>query len=434
MSEPNWADQTIWSGDNLSIMRGMNSDCVDLICLDPPFNSNANYAAPIGSEAAGAEFKDTWTLSDIDAEWINLIEDKNPQLFRVLLAAMTDSDKSYLVYMAVRLLEMRRILKPSGSIYLHCDSTMSHYLKLVMDAVFGRSNFRNEIIWERDPAGKGAKRTSKQWPRNTDSILLYSKSDQYTFTQSYGSLSEAQKKAYRYQDERGKYKAVQRGDYSDTSMKKFHAEDRVHVSKTGKEYIKYYLADAKAALGSVWTDVYGFGTRTAANERTGYPTQKPLDLYKRFIQVSSKIDDMVFDPFCGCATTCNAAQDLGRRWAGIDISSKAIELTKIRLRNELKLFSNPIHRTDIPQRTDLGSVKPYNSAENKRFLYGEQGGFCAGCKVHFETRHLEIDHIIARSNGGTDHISNLQLLCGNCNRIKGNRGMEYLRSKLQLTS
>ena len=137
MAQPNWANQTIWTGDNLPIMRGMNSESVDLIYLDPPFNSKANYAAPIGSKAAGAEFKDTWTLSDVDVEWINLIEEKHP-LHRVLLAAMTDGDKSYLVYMAARLIEMYRLLKPAGSIYLHCDPTMSHYLKLLMDAVFGQ--------------------------------------------------------------------------------------------------------------------------------------------------------------------------------------------------------------------------------------------------------------------------------------------------------
>ncbi|MCY4305540.1 MAG: DNA methyltransferase [Aestuariivita sp.] len=133
----NWANKTIWTGDNLPIMRGMNPASVDLIYLDPPFNSNTNYAAPIGSKAAGAEFKDTWSLSDVDAEWINLIESKHPALHRVLLAAMTNSGKSYLAYMAARLLEMRRILKSTGSIYLHCDPTMSHYLKLLMDAIFG---------------------------------------------------------------------------------------------------------------------------------------------------------------------------------------------------------------------------------------------------------------------------------------------------------
>ncbi|MDE0679872.1 MAG: DNA methyltransferase, partial [Gammaproteobacteria bacterium] len=147
MGNANWANQTIWTGDNLPILRGMNSGSVDLIYLDPPFNSKANYAAPIGSEAAGAEFKDTWTLSDVDVAWLDLLEAKHPALNRVIHAALNTSDKSYLIYMAVRLLEMRRVLKETGSIYLHCDPTMSHYLKLVMDAIFGRKAFRNEIVW-----------------------------------------------------------------------------------------------------------------------------------------------------------------------------------------------------------------------------------------------------------------------------------------------
>ena len=147
MANANWKNQTIWTEDNLPIMRGMNSESVDLIYLDPPFNSNANYAAPIGSKAAGSEFKDTWTLQDVDIAWLDLIEAKYPALNKVIHAATNKSDKSYLIYMAVRLLEMHRILKDTGSIYLHCDPTMSHYLKLVMDSIFGRKNFRNEIIW-----------------------------------------------------------------------------------------------------------------------------------------------------------------------------------------------------------------------------------------------------------------------------------------------
>ena len=146
--------KTIFTGDNLPILRGMNSESVDLVYLDPPFNSNANYAAPIGSEAAGAEFKDTWTLSDVDNAWLDLIEAKYPQLNRVIHAAMSNSDKSYLIYMAVRLLEMHRILKPTGVIYLHCDPTMSHYLKLLLDAVFDRKNFRNEIVWHYEKVDK----------------------------------------------------------------------------------------------------------------------------------------------------------------------------------------------------------------------------------------------------------------------------------------
>ena len=151
---PNWANRTVWTGDNLDIMRGMNSASVDLIYLDPPFNSKRDYASPIGSEAAGAAFKDTWGLSDIDVEWLDLIEKKHPRLNQVIKAAITKSDMSYLIYMAPRILEMHRLLKPTGTIYLHCDPTMSHYLKLIMDAVFGRKNFRNEITWHRT-RGKG---------------------------------------------------------------------------------------------------------------------------------------------------------------------------------------------------------------------------------------------------------------------------------------
>ena len=150
MTVPNFADKTIWTGDNLDIFRGMNSETVDLIYLDPPFNSNRNYAAPVGSQAAGAAFKDTWTLSDLDVAWMGFIADEQPAMYQVLQAAGLTHGKgmqSYLCMMGVRLLEMRRVLKDAGSIYLHCDPTASHYLKLLMDAVFGRSSFRNEVVW-----------------------------------------------------------------------------------------------------------------------------------------------------------------------------------------------------------------------------------------------------------------------------------------------
>ena len=178
METANIKPKTIFTGDNLPIMRGINSESVDLIYLDPPFNSNANYAAPIGSKAAGAEFKDTWTLDDVDNAWLDLIETKYPALNRVIHAAMTNSDKSYLIYMAARLLEMKRILKDSGSIYLHCDPTMSHYLKLAMDAVFGKVNFRNEIVW--CYTGPGSPKM-RQFNRKHDTLLWYSKGDIWVF-------------------------------------------------------------------------------------------------------------------------------------------------------------------------------------------------------------------------------------------------------------
>lgn len=191
-----------------------------------------------------------------------------------------------------------------------------------------------------------------------------------------------------------------------------------------------YLDEAPGKpMINIWTDVPRIGNTSM--ERVGYPTQKPLALLERIIAASSNPDDMILDPFCGCATACIAAEKLNRQWIGIDISDKAAELVQRRLKNELSLLTHrTAHRTDVPKRTDLGNLAPYRS--HKPTLYGLQEGNCAGCAAHFEARHLEVDHIIARRNGGTDHIGNLQLLCGSCNRIKGDRGMEYLRVKLQL--
>lgn len=187
-------------------------------------------------------------------------------------------------------------------------------------------------------------------------------------------------------------------------------------------YSNIYLKDV--VREDWWTIPFVRGKETV-----GYPTQKPLSLLERIIKASSNPSGLVLDPFCGCATTCVAADALEREWVGIDISPKAAELVRSRI-DDLTREITP--RTDIPQRTDIGKLPPYNSPENRKRLYGDQGGDCNGCGTHFEPRHFEVDHIISQNKGGTDHIENLQLLCGSCNRIKGDRGMEYLRAKLQL--
>ena len=172
MSGPNWSNRTLWTGDNLDIMRGMNSESVDLIYLDPPFNSNRTYSAPIGSEAAGAAFKDTWTLSDVDEAWHGEIADREPTLYAIMDAAGLSHGKSmqsYLVFMAVRLLEMRRILTGEGSIYLHCDDTAGHWLRVLMDGIFGKSAFRNEIVWKRI----GNHNDAGRFGRTGDRLLFY---------------------------------------------------------------------------------------------------------------------------------------------------------------------------------------------------------------------------------------------------------------------
>ena len=402
--------KTIFTGDNLPIMRGINSESVDLIYLDPPFNSKANYAAPIGSKAAGAEFKDTWTLDDVDNAWLDLIETKYPALNRVIHAAMINSDKSYLIYMAARLLEMRRILKDTGSIYLHCDPTMSHYLKLIMDAVFGKKNFKREVTWSNEDTS-GFKSKANNWIRVGEILLYYTKSEKYTFNKQYHPLDEKTIKRYNKIDENGK-------------------RFKIYKNKDGSERRSYLKKDRGASIGSVWTDIPSFQKVNNTGENTGYPTQKPLALLDRIIKASSNEGDVVLDPFCGCATTCVAADRLQRNWIGIDISGKAAELVVERIKADQGLFQEIIARTDIPKRTDLGNIPRYNAPQNKTRLYGEQEGYCNGCGEHFQMRNLEVDHIIAETNGGTDHIGNLQLLCSHCNRVKGDRGQEYLISRL----
>ena len=167
----------MFTGDNLHVLRGIDDECIDRIYLDPPFNSKHNYAAPIGSEAAGAAFKDTWTLDDIDVEWIGIIADEYPHLHKILDA----SDKSYLVYMAARLIEMHRVLKPTGSIYLHCDQTMGAWLKIVLDQIFGKKYFKNEIIWSyrRWTAGK------RNFQRMHDLVFRYVKTNDFVFNLQY---------------------------------------------------------------------------------------------------------------------------------------------------------------------------------------------------------------------------------------------------------
>ena len=457
MAVPNWSNQTIWTGDCLEILRGMNAESVDLIYLDPPFNSKANYAAPIGSKAAGAAFKDSWNLSDVDAEWINLIEAKHPALYRVLLAAMTGSDKSYLAYMAARLIEMRRVLKPTGSLYLHCDPTMSHYLKLVLDALArdlpgggGRFQFRNEIVWERTAGRK----SGRQFGRAHDTLLFYSCEANTWNAPTIPQTEETARGHSLMRDSGGMFRLSnfsapgsgpprQFGDreiappagrhwmYDQAGIDALIRDGRIRYSRNGQPGLKRYLKDLPGiSVRDVWSDVSPINSQ--ARERIGYPTQKPLALLDRIIAASSNPGDVVLDPFCGCATACIAAEQAGREWVGIDISPKAADLVRQRMRDELGMFYEGAHRTDIPKRTDLGKLPPYNCAANRKALYGEQGGDCAGCDDHFEPRHLEVDHIIARKRGGTDHLGNLQLLCGNCNRIKGDRGMEYLRAKLQL--
>ena len=450
MPEPNFVDKTIWTGDNLDILRGLNSESVDLIYLDPPFNSNRNYAAPVGSRAAGAAFKDTWTLSDLDTAWMGLIADEQPAMYKVIETAGLTHGKgmqSYLCMMAVRLLEMRRVLKDTGSIYLHCDPTASHYLKLLMDSIFGSAQFQNEITWQRTTAHNDSVRYGK----NSDAILFYSTNDRWTWNIHYQPHDDVYRARFRRQDSDGRAwsdydlsaKGLSGGGYEYeykgvsslwrvplTTMRQLDSDGKLHFTTRGGIRLKRYLDEIKGRpLQSIWTDINAINSQ--AKERIGYPTQKPIALLERIISASSNPGDVVLDPFCGCATACVAAEKLGRKWVGIDISEKAVELVNMRLREFMGgLFHSRLvtARTDIPRRTDIEAPIPYR--KQKHVLFGRQEGQCAGCKVEFLFRIMEVDHMVPRSRGGSDHPENLQLLCPNCNRVKGDRDMAYLVARL----
>ena len=458
MAVPNFTDKTIWTGDNLDVLRGLNSETVDLIYLDPPFNSNRDYAAPVGSQAAGAAFKDTWTLSDLDEAWMGLIADERPAIAYMLDAARQAHGKgmqSYLTMMAVRLLEMRRVLKETGSIYLHCDPTASHYLKALMDAILGHANFRNEIIWRRAVA-KG--NSSIRLARNHDVILSYGAS-QYARVEAFvpydfDNLADKTKEQYRLVDSNGRryqrtslinpnkdrpnltyeFLGVRRvwRWTKERMQREYDAGNIIQTRSGGVPRFKRYLDNQRGMpLDDIWADI----PAVSGDEDIGYPTQKPLKLLERIIAASSNVGDVVLDPFCGCATACVAAERLGRQWLGIDISPKAVELVNERLQGAIgDLFHNRLvtARTDIPRRTDVDAPKNYR--QNKHVLYGQQEGRCGGCRMDFPFKIFEVDHVIPSSKGGTAHIENLQLLCGHCNRIKGDREQSYLMARLKEVS
>ena len=254
MAAPNFVNRTLWTGENLDILRGLNSESIDLIYLDPPFNSNQDYAAPVGSKAAGAAFKDAWTLSDLDVAWMGLIADEKPALAHTLNAAGHSHGKgmqSYLTMMAVRLLEMRRVLKDTGSIYLHCDPTASHYLKALMDAVFGARNFRNEVHWYY--YNKMHDRRKKLFPAATDTLLFYAKDREGEFY--FKQLTELRDKPVR-------------------QLKRKKVDGKM-VNARDTDGKLMYQVKTDRTIDNVWRIPC---LQPASGERIGYPTQKPLGL------------------------------------------------------------------------------------------------------------------------------------------------------------
>ena len=479
MAKANFKNRTLFISDNLPVLRGLNSETVDLIYLDPPFNSKKQYKAPIGTKAEGQKFDDTWRWTDLDERWLGEIDRRNEALSTVTRAARLtqgNGTAAYLTMMGIRLLELHRVLKSTGSLYLHCDDTASHYLKAAMDAVFGATNFRNEINWQRTVTRKG--NLTRGLARDADTIFRYSKSmhftwnpDGVTIPYDLNNLDAKTLAKYNRRDPDGRrYQLVALDSpkqdanspltyevmgvtrtwrWKRERMAQAIADGRVVIPPTGtvpRQVV--YLDEMKGKkLNNVWTDIPAVNSQ--AHERTGWATQKPLALLQRIIKASSNPGDIVLDPFAGCATCLVAAEMEGRRWIGVEACEAASDIVQVRL-DEADLGAlgdaaeakGKVHIERLPpKREDLDltdeptrgatTYRTYRTRDNMDYLYGKQRGICNGCGNHYHAKDLDFDHIIPQVADGSDELENLQLLCGHCNSTKGNGTMQDLAYRLR---
>ena len=475
---------TLYEMDNLEVLRGINSSSIDLIATDPPFNTKRNRSGSAGNYVDNWKYGDTgklpdqWKWNEVHPKWLDTIQDGHPELYQVIEATkgVQGADTAaFVCFIGVRLLEMHRILKPTGSIYLHCDHTANGYIRMAMDAIFGKSNFINEIAWLRKDGEKHNLATRK-FPQAHDTIYYFAKSKKYIHNPIFLPYSDEYiAKTYDKMDSNGQYATFPctnesggnkvyefRGISRAWKFKKSEMEEMyqngllTQATPTSPFRYKKYLSDAEGVkVPDIWTDT----ARFEENEKTGAPDQKPLALYKRLIEASSKEGDLVLDPFCGCATTIIAAKELKRRWIGIDrrvdaryhiitrlmgIPKKERERLKKNATNQAWLDSQmqkyEMHyRTEPPIRTDnqetaAEELPPVFSKDEEFQMTREEmhevlverfGLHCWGCNFEApDPRYLELDHI--NPKGGKDdygqhHINNRALLCTPCNREKSDR-------------
>jgi len=391
----------MYYGDNLEILRNRDyfpNAFVDLIYLDPPFNSSRSYNVLFRdesgreSDAQITAFEDTWHWGpESEATYHDLIVNA-PEKVSAVIGALrtivgTNQMMAYLVMMAVRLVQLHRVLKPTGSLYLHCDTTASHYLKVVLDSIFGKENFKNEISWKRTSAHNDAK---TKFGDVTDIILFYTKSNRYTFNVQYTKHDEEYvENFYRFVDDEGRryrsdnltsphprpnltyeykgYKPHKNGwKVSKEKMEQLDREGRLIFPKTldGRIQLKRYLDEMPGTpLSNVWTDLKP--VQSKSKELLGYPTQKPVALLERIISASSNPGDVVLDPFCGCGTAIAAAQKLGRNWIGIDITHLSIAMQKYRLKD---MFPDATYEV-IGEPQDVGAARQLANDNRYQFQW-----------------------------------------------------------------
>lgn len=389
----------LYYGDNLEVLRDYIPDeSVDLVYLDPPFNSSRSYNV-LFSEAGKGEspaqieaFEDTWHPGESANRAFEEVaihgSDDTARLLKAMVDALGHNDvTAYLSMMAVRLIELHRVLKATGSIYLHCDPTASHYLKVLMDSIFGPRNFVNEVVWKRSDAHNDVGQGAKHMGRVHDVLLFYRKTADATFNQVFNPLPDSTvANWYRYVDpETGR--RYNKGDlsgpggaakgspvfewngvtrawrFSKANMQRLEQEGKLVYSKTGIAYMKRYLDESKGVSMQDWWDDIQMLRGIQKGERLGYATQKPLALLERIIAVSTNEGGVVLDPFCGCGTAVHAAQKLGRNWVGIDITNLAINLIRRRmedafpeLKDKITVIGEPV---DLPGAQELADKDKY---------------------------------------------------------------------------
>ena len=473
---PNFALSALYALDNLEVMRGMDSESVPLIYADPPFNSKRIYQGMSGSKAAPHRFRDTWSWNDAKEEWLDQLENDHPALHRAILVAKDHSPGmgGYCAFMAVRLIEMHRILTPAGSLYLHCDPSANAYLRMLLDLMFGSKNLRNEITWLRRQEKHNLAR--RRMPVTQDTILWVTKSDQYTYNIQYIEHDATYvASSYKYEDARGRYATFPctnatggnkpyefRGitapwRFAPERMNELYDQNLLtQATPTSPfRYKKYLSSSPGVKVSDLWLDI----PATRGDERTGWNTQKPLALLERIIKASSTEGDIVFDPFCGCGTALVAAENLGRKWVGADDDTNAVDVIRDRigamsgkigaLPVAVCVLHNPPQRTEVATAGDVirdptGIIIPKmpsdrmsNAAIRDQLLEWQQqpdGTIkCPGCGECLKPRHFHVDHINPKSAGGTNRIDNRILLCGACNIDKGNtRTLPHLWNEQQI--
>ena len=327
----------VYQGDNLEIMRELEPNKIQLIYIDPPFCAQNVFKSKAWNKKI-VSFNDEWG----------------------------GGIQSYIRWLVPRLRECYRLLSPTGVFCLHLDQRSSHYAKVELDKIFGYKNFMNEIIWCYGLYSRGAKAISKSYARNSDTILVYKKSNSYKFKKQTHlekfTFENARRKGFMFQENRW-FKITTRGDYTDLSIEKFKKEGRIYITKNGTIKIKYYLKSddefvyEEKKYGNVWIDIND-AMHISKKEKLGYPTQKPLKLLDRFIKTFTDKNDMVFDSFCGCGTTISSAQNLGRQWLGIDISKDAISVIRKRMEKEHSLKIKVIN-TGAISRAEVYELDPF---------------------------------------------------------------------------